>query len=192
MPSEDDLTSILAELPEAAEGEELTVGEVLHRFDDRGFGPILLPPALIALMPTGAIPTVPSVCGLMIVFVAGQLLIGREKPYLPESLASMAIDRERVERAVEAARPWTKRIDDFVSESRWAFMSRQTSRRAVAGACVALGLAMVPLELVPFAAGAPAFVVALLALGLSSRDGVVTISGFVVLGLSAAVGLWLW
>ena len=45
-------------------GDTTSLGEVIERFEDRGFGPLLLMPALIALLPTGAIPGVPTLCGI--------------------------------------------------------------------------------------------------------------------------------
>jgi hypothetical protein len=52
---------------------------------------------------------------------------------------------------------------------------------------VLLGLSMIPLELVPFAAAAPAGSVLLLALGLVARDGLLTLFGLL---LSSSV-IWL-
>lgn len=48
--------------------DKTSLGEVIERFDDRG-GPLLLAPALVALLPTGATPGVPTICGITMFFI---------------------------------------------------------------------------------------------------------------------------
>lgn len=51
------LVDLLNQMEDEQEGKT-RLGDVIARFEDRGFGPLLLMPALIALLPTGAIPGV--------------------------------------------------------------------------------------------------------------------------------------
>ncbi|MBR9790503.1 MAG: exopolysaccharide biosynthesis protein [Gammaproteobacteria bacterium] len=59
---------------------EVSVGDVVNKFESRGFGPFLLLPALIALLPTGAIPGVPSICGVTLCIICLQMAFGDEHP----------------------------------------------------------------------------------------------------------------
>ena len=53
--------------------DKTSLGKVIERFEDRGFGPLLLVPALVALLPTGAIPGVPTICGITLFFICIQI-----------------------------------------------------------------------------------------------------------------------
>lgn len=47
-------------------GRDIAFGDVAQSLNHRGFGPLLLAPALITILPTGAIPGVPAISGLFI------------------------------------------------------------------------------------------------------------------------------
>ena len=50
------ISGLLDKLVDESDNEKQSAGEIIARFEDRGFGPLLLIPSLIALLPTGAIP----------------------------------------------------------------------------------------------------------------------------------------
>ncbi|WP_339927585.1 exopolysaccharide biosynthesis protein, partial [uncultured Cobetia sp.] len=61
--NEGNLTGLLEELDREIEGD-ISLGDILEHFNSRGFGPLLVLPALLVLLPTGAIPGVPTTCAL--------------------------------------------------------------------------------------------------------------------------------
>ena len=67
--NEGNLTGLLEELDREIEGD-ISLGDILEHFNSRGFGPLLVLPALLVLLPTGAIPGVPTTCALFIVLTA--------------------------------------------------------------------------------------------------------------------------
>jgi len=80
------LKDVLDEVEKNADDSELSVGQVVEALEYRGFGPLLLFSALITVLPTGAIPGVPTVSAILIMFIAGQLVVGRSHPWLRKSL----------------------------------------------------------------------------------------------------------
>ncbi len=175
---------------EAKIDDEPTLGTLINAAGHRTYGPMLLIPALIALAPTGAIPGIPSACGAILVLVSLQMIAGREQPWIPRRLLNIRLKRSLVEKAVEKGRPPARWLSRQVHE-RWPVM---ISRPALIGAglvIAALAGLMVPLELVPFAVALPAFAVVILALGLSTRDGLVITLGLGAAALAAAAALWL-
>ncbi|HAR07325.1 MAG: exopolysaccharide biosynthesis protein exod [Cobetia sp.] len=187
--NEGNLTGLLEELDREIEGD-ISLGDILEHFNSRGFGPLLVLPALLVLLPTGAIPGVPTTCALFIVLTAGQLLLGRRMPWLPRRLARFSFEHQRLTHGVERARPWTRRLDRLL-KPRLSFMTRGIAYRGIAALTILLATAMVPLELVPFAAALPAATLLLLGLGLIGEDGLVILLALLVLLLDIATGFWL-
>ena len=171
-----------ADNPDSA--DRLSIGEVLEVIGERGYGPLVLILALIAALPTGAVPGIPSVCGISIALVSTQLIFGKAHPWLPKRLRRLAIERQRYRQVSRRLIPWTRRIDRLV-RPRLTVLVQGASTRLIGLACVALGLCMVPLEILPFAAAAPALGIALMGLGLTGRDGFWVLAGLVPAGLAA-------
>ncbi len=180
------LTEILTTLDEDFEDDTITLGEIVARFEGRGFGPLLLAPAILAILPTGAIPGVPAICALFIILVSVQLLIGKSHPWIPERLRRFSFSRKKFKAAFEKVKPWTKRFDKLL-KPRLEFLTRQTATQVVALIAISLALIMIPLELIPLACAVPAFSIACFSVGLSARDGL-----FTLFALLAALGaVWM-
>lgn len=180
------LTTLLEILESSGDSEQLTLDEVLATIGERGYAPLTLILSLIAILPTGAVPGVPTVCGASIALVSIQLVFGKRYPWLPKKLRRMSISRTRYIKVAERVRPWTRRIDRLV-KPRLHWLVEGAASRVVGLLFVVLALCMPPLEILPFAAAAPGGGIALISLGLAGRDGL-----WVLLGLiPAAVGAWL-
>ena len=172
------ITQTLDKLLDDSDGKAISIDDVVSSLESRGFGPLLLAPALIAFLPTGAIPGIPSVCGILIFLVAIQRLIGKKHPWVPSKLRDVDFDRERFIKGLDWVRPWTEKIDKLF-RPRLTFLFSPLMSWIIAALCVVFGLLMIPLELVPMAAAAPALAIILAAIGLSTRDGIFLIMSFV-------------
>ena len=176
------ITDVLESVKENAEGEKVELGEVVEHLENRGFGPILLAPALVALLPTGAIPGIPSACGILIFLIAIQMAWGKKHPWLPQRLKSIGFSRDKLGQVIDKSAPVTKKIDRWF-KPRILILSDGVVKRSVALLCALAGLMMIPLELVPFAVMLPAFAIVLAAVGLSTEDGIViTIASVIMVG----------
>jgi len=184
------LPDILDCLAESAEGSKVSFEELLNAFGRRSFGPMLLIPALIALLPTGAIPGMSLVTGGLIILVGVQMLLPIDQPWFPAALRRIRLDRGRFDRSIEVARPWTKRLNRLIGP-RLQFMAEAPVNYVTALVCIAMGVLMFPLALLPFAVAIPAGTVVLLALGVTTRDGLVILLGLAsaLVGLTAALRL---
>jgi hypothetical protein len=173
------LTEFLEQLNDKTAGDVITLGEIVNAFKQRGFGPLLLAPALLVLLPFGAIPGIPTVCGLFIFLIGGQLLIGRDHPWLPPRLRNVSFNRDKFKSGLSKVVPFTKRIDSVIGSRLTQFIEPPVST-IVGVLCIILALTMIPLELLPFAAAAPAWAIAFFALGLTANDGLLVIIGLIV------------
>ena len=97
--SKNKVSDIMDDLLDKTTGE-VSVGDVVNKFESRGFGPLLLLPALIALLPTGAIPGVPSICGVTLCIICLQMAFGDEHPWLPAVLKNRSLIPIRMKHAL--------------------------------------------------------------------------------------------
>ena len=181
-----DITSVLTTLREDTDDERISLGDIVSSLEGRGFGPLLMAPALIAFLPSGAIPGIPSLCGILIALIAVQKVFGKSHPWIPSRLRKADFDRQRFSEGVDNITPVTKRIDRFF-KPRLTFLFGPVISRLIAALCVVFGLLMIPLELIPMAAAIPALAIIFAAIGLSTRDGVMLVLALI---LFSVAGYW--
>jgi len=169
--------ALVGRLAASSGPEGLTIREVRDHMDERAFGLLILILTIPCLVP--ALYGVPQVLGIPILLLAGQIVIGRKEPWLPEGVL-----RRRVPKA------WLDRMADFASKRMGWFerLSRPRLRWLATGAgerlaAIFMILATITIVL-PMTNTVPSVALALLSVGLIQRDGV-----FVALG-SAVAAAW--
>jgi hypothetical protein len=124
---------------------------------------------------------------LPLLLAAPQMMIGRKDLWLPKALACRAIDRETLQKGIERVVPWLYRLEAVV-KPRLTFLTGRAGAVAAGAVCTLMAVVLVlPL---PFANLLPALTVLMVSLGLSRRDGLVMIAGFVFLAAAAAALVW--
>lgn len=179
---------LLQEFAAARAKESVTVREIAEMLSGRSFGLVLVVLALPAWIPVLP-PGVPSLFGVAIVVVACQMLLGRAAPWLPGFVARRGLSAERFARLVARAVPWLRRIE-AVCRPRLGRLLAVTGTRVVA--LWILFLALVICVPFPMTNSGPAFSIAVIALGLIGRDGLVVLAGAAlgVLALAVTVVFW--
>lgn len=186
------LTDVLSQIRSSTDGSKITFTEMLQALDQRSFGPILLLPALIAVAPTGAIPGMSLVTGAIIFAVALQLFIGRSSPWLPDRFGNFSFSRDRLIGVIDKSKTYTRWVDKIL-QPRLAVLVSFPANRIVALVCMIMALTMFPLALLPFAVAVPGTSIALIALGLTARDGLVVLLGLICSAAAVALlGYWFW
>jgi hypothetical protein len=179
------LEHLLETLATAGEGERVTFAELVDAFGDRGFGALLIVAALLAVLPTGAIPGVGSAAGVLVAALGAQMLLRRRSPWVPGPIAGRGVPREQLSASVERSRGVARRLGRVLKPRLHAMVSPAASR-AVAAACFGLGLVMIPMGPVPMASAILGAVVLLFGLGLVGRDGLFVLAGWVATAASLA------
>lgn len=173
------LTGVLDILDKKADDDRITIGSMVEAIGNRGYGPLILAAALIELLPTGGIPGIPTMVALLVILFAGQMVAGRQTPWIPEKLRTKGVAREKFEKAREKIKPVTTRIDR-VLKPRISSLTTPAAARLVGITCILLAMTMPPMEVVPFLSYIPAAAIALFAVGLCAKDGLVILFGFIV------------
>lgn len=174
------LTQTLEDISEGGGNDCIRIDDIVHALSKRGFGALILGPAILIVLPTGAIPGVPAICGLLIILLAGQMVLGRKKPWLPQRLTRFGIERRHYDKAMEKVRPFTKWIDGFFRQ-RFEFLTHPVAQRVIALVCVLLSFVIVLAGFVPFLAAVFAAPMVFFGLSLIAHDGLLAGIGFVLM-----------
>jgi len=165
------LESLLQRLEQAGEPDQpVTIECMLQVTDERSFGALLLIPGLLVLSPLSGIPGLPSVIAVMVMLIAVQLLIGRERFWLPQWLLRRSASRSKYDKAIA----FLQRLSGFVDRllrRRLTFLTSGLATRLNALLCMLIAATMPPLELIPFGNSIAGAALSVLGLGMMARDG---------------------
>jgi hypothetical protein len=165
----------------ADESETVSIGALVDAFGSRGFGPLLALGGLLTIVLT-PLPATSSIFGVLLALLGAQFFLrGDEAPWLPQSLRRLEIGADRAHAAMRRFHPFAARIDVLFTK-RAAILTSEGVTRLWGLLIVAMALAMIPLSVLPFGPVPLAFLLALMGLAITARDGVVlSVAG--VLGL---------
>ena len=176
MAAKTSLTDALEKIQKETNGDKISFGDLVEILNSRGFGALLIGPSLVTVLPTGAIPGIPSLCAIMIILISIQIIFGRKYPWIPSKLENITFDRKKFSDGVDKVKPYTKWIDGFF-HPRFKYLTEKPAHYVVAVLCIALACLMIAFEVIPFAAFVPAFAILILGLGLSIHDGLLVACG---------------
>ena len=168
--------AMVAGLAEASGEDGMTLREIRDRLDERAFGLMILILAIPCLVP--ALYGVPQIVGIPILLLAGQMLVGREEPWLPETVLKRRVSKAMLDRMADFA---TRRMRWFerLSRPRLTIFTQGIAEQAAAAFMILATLTIV----LPMTNTVPSVALALLSVGLIQRDGL-----FVAAGATVAVG----
>jgi hypothetical protein len=171
-------SAIVARVAQENQGGSITVGRLLEALSDRSFGVIII---LFAL-PNAIIP-VAWVLGTPILLLAIQLMIGRQKPWLPEFMSRQEISRETFGRIASYVVKYLSMMEQWL-KPRWNWLTTDLAERVI-GLWLTF-LVLVLLVPVPFGNALPAFGISIIAAGLIEKDGAAILVGS-LLGLAGTL-----
>lgn len=175
------LSELIRDLKQRTEqGEQVSIGLIQEIAGRRAAGPMLLLPALIVISPLSIIPGLPTMVGLNTILVAGQVLLGCDRLWLPNWLKHRCISAKYASKLLRFLTP-VGRVADKVAKPRAKLLTSAPLRRLGAGVCVLVGCIMPVLEVVPFTSTWAASIIAVYGLAITAKDG------FLALGWAAFV-----
>lgn len=176
-------TSEVLEHLAQADGERVSFGEILLELRHRAFGFTMLLFGLPCSLPMP--PGIPTVCGIALVFISVNLILGRRRIWMPKRLAAKTIARADLRRVVARALPHLQRLERF-SRPRLAIVTEPAGKVLIGVVVMLLGVLLIlP---IPFLGNIPpGIATAIIAIGLSERDGAVVIAGLVLAVLAIAL-----
>ncbi len=179
---------LLDQLENAGEDETVSVGDIVEEIGGDAFGPLLLVPALFLVTPASGVPGMPSIGSLIISLIAVQIVLGRDTLWLPGFLTRREMKKERLEKALSWLRKPAGWIDKLSAE-RLSFLTTKPGIMLPAAICSLMILLAPIFETVPFSVSIVGGAVALFALGMIARDGIMILIGLAITG---AAGWLIW
>lgn len=179
--SNSSVTGVLESLEDEVSSNGADVNAILNASGTRAAGPLLFLPAVVMISPVGAIPGVPIVLATLIILVSAQILIGSSRIWLPRFIRQRSVPKDKLLSMLDRIRPYARQVDRFLG-NHLSILARPPMPRVVAFLCIMLALAVFPATLIPTAAALPGGAIALLSLGLLTRDGLVTLAGLLATG----------
>jgi hypothetical protein len=176
------ILTALAALP----GDRIAIGSIVAALKDRAYALLVVLLGLPNCLPMP--PPIPLVCGLVLIFVAIQMLTGRVIPWLPPALLSRSIGKPVLTRAVDRAVPLLVRLER-ISRPRLTVLGSRYAIPVIGLLILVLALGLVVAA--PFIGQIPlGLAVCLVGLGLVERDGLLIIAGaaFGAVGLVLSAG----
>ncbi|MHA3774220.1 exopolysaccharide biosynthesis protein [Verrucomicrobiota bacterium sgz303538] len=171
-----DLRDILRE----ANGHAVTLGQLEEILQGRGFALFILLLSLPFLFPI-AVPGLSVPFGIVIMLLGMRIATG-QKPSLPRFILKRELKYSTLERMVSFGLKMCQYMEKIV-RPRMDFLQRWPGMKNLIGIGIASGgiQLLLPLPpLIPFSNFIPAVSVVLLTAGLSERDGLMVLSGYIV------------
>ncbi|MCG6113875.1 MAG: exopolysaccharide biosynthesis protein [Mesorhizobium sp.] len=172
----------------AAEGDKVSVEELVETLGRRSFPALVLAPGLIAVSPASGIPGLTGTIGMIVVLITVQMLFGRSSAWLPGFLTRRRISSDRLRTALG----WLRRPVGFVERLTKPRLVLLVSRPLIALpilVMMSIGLIMPLLEFVPTSGSIAGAIISTFAIGLLMRDGLLVFMAL-CLTVAAPIGIW--
>lgn len=182
------LQSVLDQVETTLDGSDsVDLKTVVEAFGNRSFGPIMVLCGLCMMTPLGAIPGIPPAFGVIVIVFALQLLFRRNTPWMPEVLRRVKIPADKLSKVQAKVRPVLAKIDGII-RPRLQWAATGPMQVVISIVAIILSLSFFVLGMIPFGVVAPAAIILLFGLGITARDGVLTLLGL-SLSFGAVIGL---
>ncbi|MBF9047094.1 exopolysaccharide biosynthesis protein [Rhodobacterales bacterium LSUCC0031] len=169
------ISARLTRLVADADGDTVTLAWVLDQLHERAFGLFSLVLALPCCIPF--LYGVPQVVALPLLFIAAQIVLGWSVPWLPRQLGERRVTTASLAALAQRADPWLRRIE-AVSRPRLAALTRRPLDQLVGLALLVFSISiLVP---VPGTNTVPGIAVAIMAIGMLQRDGLLVVFGLIL------------
>lgn len=180
------LEGVLDDLGDAGDDGKVSVRDVISAFEDGSAGAIITVLGLIAAMPVvGGVPGMSILVGVLTLLVLAQVLFRSKRGiWLPGFIADREMEEESLDKGVEGARPYVRWLDRFIRPRLTPLTEGRIARWALIAGAALMALALIPMEVVPWGATAPALALIAFGLALIARDGALALFGYVMVAVT--------
>jgi hypothetical protein len=164
-----------------------SISEIIEDFQENGILLAMIFFALPVAVPLPYPPGFTTLIGAPLIILAIQLLLGSKKVKLPQAINRYEIKNSTLKKISDKTVPSLIKIEKYV-KPRTEFAKSVYCEQIVGLFCLIAAISVaIPL---PFTNSIPALGIAVMALGLLNRDGIVIIFGFLIalIGLIIAIG----
>lgn len=169
----EDLLSRVEKLTE--ENKEVSLEDIIDIVGTRWFGPLLIVPGLVMVVPgVGDIPGVSVMMGLVVFLLSIQAIFDRSRVWLPHWLKTYAVGEAKVKRALK----WLDkpaRFVDRMTKRRLTWAVKHASIYVIAATCILIAATTPLLEVIPGSAVLAGAAITHFGLALLAYDGLIAL-----------------
>ena len=171
---------------EESRDKKVTLSDILTLAGERVFGFLFVILALPSALPIPA-PGYSVPFGVAMFFLAIQLILGRDRPWLPAKIMNGSMSLEKVQGVVKKGIPWLQRIE-ALTQPRFSSICTSLPGRVVLGSAIAL-MSISMMIVIPGTNTLPAIGIFVTGFGLVEDDGAISLLGLIICALGAAVSI---
>ncbi|WP_262028686.1 exopolysaccharide biosynthesis protein [Microvirga sp. Mcv34] len=104
-------SAVLRAVIDEAEGETISIGEIIEAFGERAFGFVLI---LFSL--PNCVPNVPGIAGLVgtpVLIFGIQMMLGHTRPWLPRFILRQTVSTAKFKRLIDIAEPRLQKLESY-------------------------------------------------------------------------------
>jgi hypothetical protein len=168
-------TDLLLELADQIEDGGITIGALVDRLSDRGFGIILLVLSLPVCIPF--LYGIPQAVAVPMTFIALQMAVGRHTLWIPEKARAKTVSKEGFTQMAERSKRYVGWFERIARPS-LSWLTRGIAER-IFGACMVVFCASILVPL-PLTNTTPGIGIGIMSLGFIERDGRLVLLGAII------------
>lgn len=184
------LKELTERLKDRADSGAVSIGEIMDMVGRASYAPLILLLSVIAISPIGAIPGASILAGIILFLLGGQMLAGRDNPWMPSVVENRPVKGDHLRKALDRSQGLIEWVDRL-PQPRLRQFTTNAWAKAVAAGVILMGLLMLPLALVPWGVVAPAMALVVVSLGLVGKDGLLVELGLAAMGVAAVISGYL-
>ena len=169
---------------EEPRNEKVTLSEILTLAGERIFGFLFVILALPSALPVPA-PGYSIPFGIAMFFLAIQLIIGRDRPWLPAKIINGSMSLDKVRGFIKKGNPWLQRIE-ALTKPRLSSICTSLPGRILIGIAIAI-MSISMMIPIPGTNTLPAIGIFVTGFGLVEDDGAISLLGLIICALGLAV-----
>lgn len=157
--------------------DKMNVGEIKNSLHERGFGVLLAIAALPICLPIPVPPGYTTFFSIPLFIFSVQMMWGMKSPWLPEWLTKKEISKKSLQKLIEKATPWLRKIESYL-HPRLTYISVHAWERIIGIFAFIFTISIaLPIPLTNFP---PGWGILIMSLGLLNKDGLTIIVGMIV------------
>ena len=171
----------------------MSVGDIKNSMHERGFGILLAIASLPLCLPIPVPPGYTTFFSIPLFIFSIQMIFGMRAPWLPLWITKKQVKRATLEKLIEKANPWLRKIEKHL-KPRLTYISVRAWERIIGIFSFVFALSIsLPLPLTNFP---PGWGILIMSLGLLSKDGLTILVGMIIgtigVGITMVILVLLW
>jgi len=171
---------------EEARNEKVTLSDILTLAGESTFGFLFVVLALPSALPIPA-PGYSVPFGIAMFFLAIQLILGRDTPWLPAKIMNWSLPLKKVQGFIKKSIPWLEKVE-ALTKPRFSSVCNSVLGRVIIGLALAL-MSISMMIVIPGTNTLPAIGIFVTGFGLVEEDGAICLLGLILCALGAAVSI---